>query len=122
MFQFPRRFPNFVPSSESNKKKKKEEDAAALADLSLSDDRVKADPDAAAPPRRKAAPPPWGRFGSRQEKAARWSEYAGRIGELCVHQSGKVTLRLAGDLRYEVRLSFSIPLCSGVCGAWKNGN
>ncbi|GAA5987556.1 hypothetical protein JCM10908_002006 [Rhodotorula pacifica] len=94
MFQFPRKFPNFVPS------KGKTEDDTSMADLSLADN-VKADPDAP-PPRRKAAPPPWGRFGTRQEKAARWSEHAGRIGELCVHQSGKVTLRLAGDLRYEV--------------------
>lgn len=102
MFQFPRRFPNFVPSSKS---KKEPGTTSSLADLSLADGAgVKGDPDAP-PPRRKAAPPPWGRFGTMQEKAARWSEHAGRIGELCVHQSGKVTLRLAGDLRYEVSLA-----------------
>ncbi|KWU41539.1 hypothetical protein RHOSPDRAFT_27557 [Rhodotorula sp. JG-1b] len=101
MFQFPRRFPNFVPSSKS-KKEQQGASASSMADLSLAEGAsVKGDPDAP-PPRRKAAPPPWGRFGTRQEKAARWSEHAGRIGELCVHQSGKVTLRLAGDLRYEV--------------------
>lgn len=100
MFQFPRRFPNFVPSIKS--KKESGTASSSMADLSLADGvSVKGDPDAP-PPRRKAAPPPWGRFGTRQEKAARWSEHAGRIGELCVHQSGKVTLRLAGDLRYEV--------------------
>ncbi|BGP56461.1 hypothetical protein JCM8202_001798 [Rhodotorula sphaerocarpa] len=96
MFQFPRKFPNFVPAASTSKT----EDDPALGDLSLSD--VKPDPDAQPAPRRKAAPPPWGRFGTMQEKAARWSEHAGRIGELCVHQSGKVTLKLAGDLRYEV--------------------
>ncbi len=100
MFQFPRKFPNFVPAASTSKT----EDDPALGDLSLSD--VKPDPDAQPAPRRKAAPPPWGRFGTMQEKAARWSEHAGRIGELCVHQSGKVTLKLAGDLRYEVRLPF----------------
>jgi hypothetical protein len=90
MFQFPRKFPNFVPSTASD----------SPSDIEVED--VKADPDAPAP-RRKPAPPQWGRFGSRQEKAARWSEEAGQIGELCVHKSGKVTLRLNGDLLYEVR-------------------
>ncbi|TKA55522.1 hypothetical protein B0A53_02698 [Rhodotorula sp. CCFEE 5036] len=86
----------------ANKLTKEPGTTSSLADLSLADGAgVKGDPDAP-PPRRKAAPPPWGRFGTMQEKAARWSEHAGRIGELCVHQSGKVTLRLAGDLRYEV--------------------
>ncbi|BGP17697.1 hypothetical protein JCM10213_005275 [Rhodosporidiobolus nylandii] len=91
MFQFPRVFPSLVPASSA---------ADSLADLKLESD-VKADPDAP-PARRKPQPPQWGRFGTRQEKAARWSEEAGRIGELCVHKSGKVTLRINGDLRYEV--------------------
>lgn len=108
MFQFPRKFPNFVPKPSTSTSKAKSEDDAAFADLSLSD--VKPDSDAVPAPRRRADPPPWGRFGTRQEKAARWSEHAGRIGELCVHQSGKVTLRLAGDLRYEVRIWARAPL------------
>ncbi|GAA6028530.1 hypothetical protein JCM8097_007266 [Rhodosporidiobolus ruineniae] len=99
MFQFPRKFPNFVPSSSLSSA------SDALGDLSINgtpgESGVKPDPDAPAP-RRKPTPPQWGRFGSRNEKAARWSEEAGRIGELCVHRSGKVTLRLNGDLRYEV--------------------
>ncbi|GAA5983417.1 hypothetical protein JCM11641_007842 [Rhodosporidiobolus odoratus] len=95
MFQFPRKFPTFVPADPSS--------SADLADLSLAEDTngLKPDPEAPAP-RRKAQPPPWGRFGTRQEKAARWTEEAGRIGELRVHRSGKVTLKINGDLRYEV--------------------
>ncbi|GAA5870840.1 hypothetical protein JCM8547_001721 [Rhodosporidiobolus lusitaniae] len=92
MFQFPRKFPTFTPANPSS---------PSDDDENVSRDAVKADPDAPAP-RRKPQPPQWGRFGTRQEKAARWSEEAGRIGELCVHKSGKVTLRLNGDLRYEV--------------------
>ncbi|BGP41444.1 hypothetical protein JCM10449v2_005425 [Rhodotorula kratochvilovae] len=89
MFQFPRKFPSFVPVSPSPSSSA----AAPEAD-------VKPDPDA--PAARKPVPPAWGRFGSRGEKAARWSAHEGRVGELCVHRSGKVTLKLAGDLRYEV--------------------
>ncbi|PRQ77577.1 RNA polymerase III RPC4-domain containing protein [Rhodotorula toruloides] len=92
MFQFPRKFPEFVPSSSVKSESHPSGDLASLS--------IKPDPDAPAP--RKVAPPPWGRFGTRTEKAARWSEHEGRIGELCVHRSGKVTLRLEGDLRYEV--------------------
>ncbi|BGP33391.1 hypothetical protein JCM10296v2_005191 [Rhodotorula toruloides] len=92
MFQFPRKFPEFVPTSSV---KSESDPSGDLASLS-----IKPDPDAPAP--RSVAPPPWGRFGTRTEKAARWSEHEGRIGELCVHSSGKVTLRLEGDLRYEV--------------------
>ncbi|GAA5906211.1 hypothetical protein JCM6882_006077 [Rhodosporidiobolus microsporus] len=94
MFQFPRKFPALVPSPDGSSA------STSLSDLSLAD-AVKADPDAP-PARRKPTPPEWGRFGTRQEKAARWSEEAGRIGELCVHRSGKVTLKINGDLRYEI--------------------
>lgn len=104
MFQFPRKFPTFVPSMP---------DSSNTSDIEV-DDAVKADPDGPAP-RRKPVPPQWGRFGSRQEKAARWSEEAGQIGELCVHKSGKVTLRLNGDLLYEVRFATS-PLRSSQNG------
>ncbi|GAA5843990.1 hypothetical protein JCM11251_005935 [Rhodosporidiobolus azoricus] len=95
MFQFPRKFPSLVPSTDPSSTA-----STPLSDLSLAD-AVKADPDAP-PARRKPTPPEWGRFGTRQEKAARWSEEAGRIGELCVHRSGKVTLKINGDLRYEI--------------------
>ncbi|GAA5821158.1 hypothetical protein JCM3770_005697 [Rhodotorula araucariae] len=102
MFQFPRKFPSFVPAPSSSS-------SAAAAAATAAD--IKPDPDAA-PGARKPVPPAWGRFGSRSEKAARWSAHEGRVGELCVHRSGKVTLKLAGDLRYEVRLVSSLPCFS----------
>lgn len=115
MFQFPRKFPAFVPEqkkppgglddvegsddegSDADKKKKKKS----------KDQAIKADPDAGASQTamaavRKPVPPEWGRSGTRAEKAARWSEDAGKIGKLRVHKSGKVTLKLHGDLKYEV--------------------
>ncbi|GJN90230.1 hypothetical protein Rhopal_003229-T1 [Rhodotorula paludigena] len=101
MFQFPRKFPHFIPASPSSSSA----DPASTSDAATS---IKPDPDApsssgaAGGGGRQVAPPPWGRFGSRQEKAARWSAHEGRIGTLCVHRSGKVTLKLEGDLRYEV--------------------
>lgn len=111
MFQFPRKFPVFVPRetsrldklslSESNKKKEEEEGD------SDSDEKkpIKPDPGASqtsSAALRKPVPPDWGRTGTRTEKAARWSEEAGKIGKLRVHKSGKVTLKLNGDLKYEV--------------------
>lgn len=114
MFQFPRKFPHFIPSSPSSSSA----DPASTSDAATS---IKPDPDApsssgaAGGGGRKVAPPPWGRFGSRQEKAARWSAHEGRIGTLCVHRSGKVTLKLEGDLRYEVRRG---PAC---CFEWETG-
>ncbi|GEM08744.1 hypothetical protein Rt10032_c06g2761 [Rhodotorula toruloides] len=68
MFQFPRKFPEFVPSS--SVLKSESDPSGALSSLS-----IKPDPDAPAP--RKVAPPPWGRFGTRTEKAARWTASAG---------------------------------------------
>ena len=56
--------------------------------------------DNAAPKARQ--PPDWGRFGLRQNKAARWPTEQGQMGELCVHKSGKVSLRINGDLQYDV--------------------
>ncbi|GAA6021641.1 hypothetical protein JCM10207_008094 [Rhodosporidiobolus poonsookiae] len=104
MFQFPRKFPTFVPSSSLKNSSATKPDPDDLP--SSVSNGIKPDPDAPSSgvgqSRRKPAPPEWGRFGSRDEKAARWSDEAGRIGELCVHKSGKVTLRLNGDLRYEV--------------------
>ncbi|GAA6019134.1 hypothetical protein JCM11491_002859 [Sporobolomyces phaffii] len=117
MFQFPRKFPAFVPHQRSGtngaggaesgdddsdvdqkKKKKGSKDK---------DKAVKADPDAGASQTstaaaRKPVPPEWGRAGTRTQKAARWGDEAGKIGKLRVHKSGKVTLKLHGDLKYEV--------------------
>jgi len=105
MFQFPRKFPVFTPESASS--------AAATASTTAgvgasSSSTVKPDPDAPAALRKPAAPA-WGRFGSRAEKASRWTEHEGRIGQLRVHESGKVTLRIKGDLRYEVRRALPLP-------------
>lgn len=107
MFQFPRKFPVFTPSSASS---------SPSTAPGAPDPSVKPDPDGAPSPagagagaRKPAAPPAWGRFGSRAEKAARWTGHEGRIGQLRVHRSGKVTLRIEGDLRYEVRFVLSFP-------------
>ncbi|GAA5871948.1 hypothetical protein JCM1840_004753 [Sporobolomyces johnsonii] len=108
MFQFPRKFPVFAPKPSSSSSKADPADDPTLDDLSLADSKVKADPDAPAGSLtssagvRKPNPPPWGRAGTRREKAARWSEEMGKIGKLRVHRSGKVTLKLFGDLHYEV--------------------
>ncbi|GAA5933443.1 DNA-directed RNA polymerase III subunit C53 [Sporobolomyces koalae] len=114
MFQFPRKFPVLVPK-----------DAPSLDQLSLSDSKnvdgtidldsdkkkkhaggIKTEPDLGAQTStatvRKPTPPEWGRSGTRTEKAARWSEESGKIGKLRVHRSGKVTLKIHGDLKYEV--------------------
>lgn len=109
MFQFPRKFPTFVA-----------QEPPKLDDLSLSDSKkgggsdsdssdekkpIKPDPDASqtsSAAARKPVPPEWGRSGTRTQKAARWSEDSGKIGKLRVHRSGKVTLKLNGDLKYEV--------------------
>ncbi|GAA5920484.1 hypothetical protein JCM1841_003507 [Sporobolomyces salmonicolor] len=108
MFQFPRKFPLFAPKPSSSSSKPAPADDPTLDNLSLADSKIKADPDAPAASLtssagvRKPNPPPWGRAGTRREKAARWSEEMGKIGKLRVHRSGKVTLKLFGDLRYEV--------------------
>ncbi|KPV74316.1 uncharacterized protein RHOBADRAFT_66585 [Rhodotorula graminis WP1] len=96
MFQFPRKFPVFAPETPADTTA-----TATGASSSSSAAAVKPDPDAPAALRKPAAPA-WGRFGSRAEKASRWTEHEGRIGQLRVHESGKVTLRIKGDLRYEV--------------------
>lgn len=51
---------------------------------------------------RARAPPDWGRTGARANKGTRWTTEEGQIGELCVHRSGKVTLKINNDLLYEV--------------------
>ncbi|GAA5904777.1 hypothetical protein JCM8208_001351 [Rhodotorula glutinis] len=102
MFQFPRKFPVFTPESSTTSTTATAAAGAAAGAASTSSSSVKPDPDAPAAPPRKPAAPAWGRFGSRAEKASRWTEHEGRIGQLRVHQSGKVTLRIQGDLRYEV--------------------
>lgn len=48
-------------------------------------------------------PPPWGRTGTRKAKAKRFPTEQGQMGQLCIHKSGKVTMRINGDLTYEVR-------------------
>ncbi|GAA5852065.1 hypothetical protein JCM9279_005046 [Rhodotorula babjevae] len=101
MFQFPRKFPVFTPESSSSSATTATASTGAAAAGASSSSTVKPDPDAPAALRKPAAPA-WGRFGSRAEKASRWTEHEGRIGQLRVHESGKVTLRIKGDLRYEV--------------------
>jgi len=109
MFQFPRKFPTFVPQESpkldnlSLSDSKKEEDSDS--DSSSEKKPIKPDPDASqtsSAAARKPVPPDWGRSGTRTQKAARWSEESGKIGKLRVHRSGKVTLKLNGDLKYEV--------------------
>jgi len=87
MFQFPRQFPNLVDLAS----------LSAEAGIKAEDD-VK--PGMAAPKSRQ--PPDWGRWGLRANKAARWPTEQGQMGELCVHKSGKVSLRINGDLHYDV--------------------
>ncbi|GAA5907531.1 DNA-directed RNA polymerase III subunit RPC4 [Sporobolomyces salmoneus] len=115
MFQFPRKFPAFVPkqaappdelkdeeadgNSDSDKRKKKTKEKAIKAET---DDAAGGGSQTATAAVRKPVPPDWGRSGTRVQKAARWSEEAGKIGKLRVHKSGKVTLKLHGDLKYEV--------------------
>lgn len=88
MFQFPRRFPNFVPDSQ-------------LPGNGASATEIKMEDGTSSGPRRKQ-PPEWGRFGPRANKASRWAGEEGQIGELLVHASGKVTLVVNNDLSYEV--------------------
>jgi hypothetical protein len=89
MFQFPRQFPAFV-------------NADSLDDKDLLD--VKEEDGKPGTSKKYRGPPlEWGRMGSRAEKAARWPMEQGRIGELCIHASGKVSMRLNGDLVYDVR-------------------
>ncbi|GAA5985727.1 hypothetical protein JCM5350_007471 [Sporobolomyces pararoseus] len=116
MFQFPRKFPAFVPKQSPSTNETKEEGSGADSDgdknkkkkTNGKDKAIKPDPDAngssqtATAAVRKPVPPEWGRSGTRVQKAARWSEEAGKIGKLRVHKSGKVTLKLYGDLKYEV--------------------
>ncbi|GAA5873934.1 hypothetical protein JCM16303_002634 [Sporobolomyces ruberrimus] len=112
MFQFPRKFPAFMPK-EAPKTEDAEEggsdvDGDSKKDKKKGEKAIKPDPDAAGASQtstaaaRKPVPPDWGRSGTRVQKAARWGEDAGKIGKLRVHKSGKVTLKLHGDLRYEV--------------------
>lgn len=84
MFQFPRKFPNFVNMAQADVKPKVKKE---------SKDDIK--------PTMSTAPD-WGRAGSRQSKGARFQEAHGKIGELRVHKSGKVTMKIHGDLVYEV--------------------
>lgn len=117
MFQFPRKFPVFTPKQRSTANEAKGEAPEAESDgendnkkkkqSSSKDKSVKPDPEGAASQTataavRKPVPPEWGRSGTRVQKAARWSEEPGKIGKLRVHRSGKVTLKLHGDLKYEV--------------------
>lgn len=94
MFQFPRQFPAFVNTD-------------SLDDKDLLDVKEEEEGQPGTTSRKYRGPPlEWGRMGSRAEKAARWPMEQGRIGELCIHASGKVTMRLNGDLVYDVRPSF----------------
>jgi hypothetical protein len=113
MFQFPRKFPAFVPKQHQSPPDELKEEGSDEEDQKKQkkkDKTIKPDPDGAAGGSsqtataavRKPVPPEWGRSGTRIQKAARWSEEAGKIGKLRVHKSGKVTLKLHGDLKYEV--------------------
>ncbi|KAI5478952.1 protein of RNA polymerase III Rpc4 family [Pseudohyphozyma bogoriensis] len=88
IFQFPRKFPALVNALHGDP----------------TDVKPKPEPGepGATPVPRKKTPPEWGRAGPRANKGARWSTEEGQIGELCVHRSGKVSLRINNDLHYEV--------------------
>ncbi|GAA6064563.1 hypothetical protein JCM10212_006209 [Sporobolomyces blumeae] len=107
MFQFPRKFPFFAPKSTPKLDGLSLDDPERDGDKGDGDSKraIKPDPEASqtsAAAVRKPVPPEWGRSGTREQKAARWSQDRGKIGKLRVHKSGKVTLKLAGDLKYEV--------------------
>lgn len=57
---------------------------------------------AATAAKRSKQVPDWGRTGSRTQKAVRWSNEKGLVGQMKVYQSGRVTLTVNGDLTYEV--------------------
>lgn len=89
MFQFPRKFPQLVDSA-----------VASETAEAIKKEAAEAPPGGAAP--RGKTPPDWGRFGPRANRSARWPTEQGQMGELCIHKSGKVSLRVNGDLQYEI--------------------
>lgn len=105
MFQFPRKFPDLInalhqteltPETKPDIKTKiKSEGGSSGGTSGGGDDQ----------------PPPWGRTGTRKQKAKRFPMEQGQMGTLCIHKSGKVTMKINGDLNYEVRLvSSRLPL------------
>lgn len=110
LFQFGRKFPNLVPAEGApdldamvqavDTKVKLEEGGGGSGSASS----------AAQAAKRARTAPGWGRAGTRLQKAARWPAVEGKMGEMKVHKSGKVTLTVADGLTYEVGASVkSIP-------------
>lgn len=100
MFQFPRQFPRFVVEKKTpSSSKVKQEDEVDRKPRIIDSDA-----------------PEWGRAGSAAEKATRWQDMAGKIGKLRVHQSGRITMKIKGDLTFEVRslliTPFGVSWCS----------
>jgi hypothetical protein len=88
MFQFPRQFPHFNE------------------EVSAPSDPIKKENGRDVKPKINDATPEWGRSGDREEKSSRWQSVQGQIGWLRTHKSGRVTMKIRGDLTFEVRSLF----------------
>lgn len=102
IFQFPRKFPDLVNVNDVE---------ALTPKYALDGTEIKPEPVEGAPPApRKKTPPEWGRAGSRAEMASRWPTTEGQMGTLCIHRSGKISLKVNNDLVYDVSISFLISM------------